>query len=121
MQFMAPIPLLRIFSEAKAREFYIEFLGFEVDWEHRFEASFPLYLQVRRGKLVIHLTEHHGDATPGSTIFAPVTEIAELSAELAAKNYRYSRPPLHDTGWGQVLEVADPFGNRIRFCELAMS
>lgn len=26
------IPILRIFDEAKAREFYVEFLGFRVDW-----------------------------------------------------------------------------------------
>jgi catechol 2,3-dioxygenase-like lactoylglutathione lyase family enzyme len=30
-------PILRIFDEAKAREFYVDFLGFKVDWEHRFE------------------------------------------------------------------------------------
>lgn len=32
-----PIPILRIFDEAKAREFYVGFLGFTVDWKHRFE------------------------------------------------------------------------------------
>lgn len=30
------IPILRIFDEAKAKEFYVAFLGFSVDWEHRF-------------------------------------------------------------------------------------
>jgi len=27
-------PILRMFDEARAREFYVEFLGFTVDWEH---------------------------------------------------------------------------------------
>ncbi len=27
-----PIPILRIFDEAKARAFYVDFLGFTVDW-----------------------------------------------------------------------------------------
>ncbi|HBO82442.1 MAG TPA: glyoxalase/bleomycin resistance/extradiol dioxygenase family protein, partial [Cupriavidus sp.] len=27
------IPILRIFSVEKAREFYLDFLGFQVDWE----------------------------------------------------------------------------------------
>jgi len=31
-------PILRILDEAKAREFYVDFLGFNVDWEHRFES-----------------------------------------------------------------------------------
>jgi Glyoxalase superfamily protein len=30
------IPILRIFDVGKAREFYIDFLGFQIDWEHRF-------------------------------------------------------------------------------------
>jgi catechol 2,3-dioxygenase-like lactoylglutathione lyase family enzyme len=38
-------PILRIFDEAKAREFYVDFLGFTVDWQHRFGDNFPLYLR----------------------------------------------------------------------------
>jgi hypothetical protein len=38
------IPVVRIFSVAKAREFYVDFLGFALDWEHRFDASAPAYL-----------------------------------------------------------------------------
>src|SRR5437773_10613657 len=30
------IPILRIFSIEKAKEFYLDFLGFSIDWEHRF-------------------------------------------------------------------------------------
>lgn len=30
------IPIIRIFSEDKAKEFYLDFLGFTLDWEpHR--------------------------------------------------------------------------------------
>ena len=32
-------PILRIFDEAKAREFYVDFLGFTVDYERRFRSS----------------------------------------------------------------------------------
>jgi hypothetical protein len=35
-------PISRIFDEAKARDFYVDFLGFAVDWEHRFEPGLPL-------------------------------------------------------------------------------
>jgi hypothetical protein len=35
MQLPAPVPILRSFSEDKAHEFYVEFLGFTVEWEHR--------------------------------------------------------------------------------------
>lgn len=49
MQARAPIPILRFFDKAVARAFYIDFLGFAVDWEHRFEPGLPLYLQIRLG------------------------------------------------------------------------
>jgi len=40
------IPVFRIFSVEKAREFYLDFLGFKVDWEARFGPDLPLYMQV---------------------------------------------------------------------------
>ena len=63
-------PILCIFDEEQARAFYVGFLGFALDWEHRFEPGLPLYAQVSRDGLVLHLSGHHGDATPGSTTFA---------------------------------------------------
>src|SRR4051794_28673313 len=54
------IPILRIFDEAKAREFYLDFLDFHLDWEHRFAPDLPLYCQVSRSGLMLHLSEHHG-------------------------------------------------------------
>ncbi|WHZ16958.1 MAG: Glyoxalase family protein [Nitrospira sp.] len=59
-----PIPILRIFDEAKAKEFHLDFLGFTLDWEHRFEAGLPLYMQVSRDGCILHLSEHHGDGSP---------------------------------------------------------
>ena len=42
-------PILRIFDESKVKEFYIHFLGFKIDWEHRFEEGLPLYMQIIKG------------------------------------------------------------------------
>ena len=111
------IPIIRMFDEHKAREFYLDFLGFEVEFEHRFEAELPLYLGIRRSGLQLHLSEHHGDASPGATIFVPMQNIEQLRDELRAKQYSYGRPDIIKQDWGQVLEVYDPFGNRIRFCQ----
>jgi Glyoxalase superfamily protein len=85
-------PILRIFDEAKAREFYLDFLGFGVVFEHRFEPHLPLYMGIARGKCTLHLSEHHGDASPGASMRIEVSNIDGLHAELAAKAYRYSRP-----------------------------
>lgn len=112
------VPVLRIFSVEKAKEFYLDFLGFALDWEHRFAADLPLYAQISRGDLLLHLSEHHGDASPGSKVFVPLHGIEALHRELSEKRYRYARPGLQDAPWGaRVFEVTDPFGNRLFFNE----
>ena len=68
-------PILRIFDEAKAREFYLGFLGFELVFEHRFEPGLPLYMGVRRDGCTLHLSEHHGDASPGAAMGIEVNDI----------------------------------------------
>lgn len=117
VSFEQPIPIFRIFDVAKAREFYCDFLGFTVTMEHRHEPSLPLYMAIERDGLEIHLTEHHGDASPGSTAFVRMTGVQAFHAELIAKKYGYGRPGLERLPWGDQLEVHDPFGNRIRFCQ----
>lgn len=112
------VPILRIFDVEKAKEFYVGFLGFTVDWEHRFEDGAPVYMQVSRGALVLHLSEHHGDACPGSTVFVRLTGLDEYHREIMAKGYRYMCPGSEIAPWNaKVMEVIDPFGNRLRFNE----
>jgi catechol 2,3-dioxygenase-like lactoylglutathione lyase family enzyme len=115
--FTKAIPILRIFDEAKAREFYLGFLGFSVEFEHRFEPSLPLYQGIERAGLQLHLSEHHGDASPGSTVYVPMQGIEAYRDELIAKQYGYGRPGIVEQPWGKILEVYDPFGNRIRFSQ----
>jgi len=74
----ATIPLVRIFDEAKARAYYCDWLGFCIYWEHRFEPGMPLYMQVSLDNLKLHLTEHHGDCTPGSKVFIECSGLAEF-------------------------------------------
>ncbi|TPM41381.1 glyoxalase superfamily protein [Mesorhizobium sp. B2-3-4] len=111
-------PIVRIFDVAKAHEFYLGFLGFTVDWEHRYGENFPLYTQVSRGDLVLHLSEHAGDATPGGNMVVYMKGIRDLQKELADKDYRYMKPGLEHEDGRLTVEVTDPFNNHIRFMEL---
>jgi hypothetical protein len=117
MAFEQAVPIVRIFDVAKAHEFYLGFLGFSVDWEHRFHPNAPLYTQVSRGGLKLHLSEHAGDATPGGNMVVYMTGIRVFHAELLAKNYRYMRPGLEKQEWGLEVTVIDPFNNHMRFME----
>ncbi|MCL6709577.1 glyoxalase superfamily protein [Pseudomonas sp. R2.Fl] len=117
IRFEQAVPIVRIFDVAKAHEFYLGFLGFSVDWEHRYGENFPLYTQISRGGLRLHLSEHSGDATPGGNMVVYIAGIRELHKELSGKAYRYMKPGLEDEGTRLELTVIDPFNNRIRFME----
>jgi uncharacterized glyoxalase superfamily protein PhnB len=111
--FSQPVPILRIFDQAKALEFYVEFLGFAVAWEHRYGDNFPLYLEIRRGGCTIHLSEHYGDCTPVSALRIAVSDAGALHTEITAKDYRYAKPG-YDAA-EKEFSVTDPFGNRLIF------
>ena len=115
--FLKTIPILRIFDDAKTREFYVDYLGFTVEWEHRFGDNFPLYMQISRGALIFHLSEHHGDSSPGARTFIEMQGIHAFHAELAAKEYRYMKPCISKEFYGWCMNVSDPFGNRLTFVE----
>lgn len=118
IRFDATKPVLRIFDVGKALEFYRDFLGFAVDWEHRFEPGLPLYMQISRGALVLHLSEHHGDGSPGAVTWIDMRGLDAFKRELRAKSYRNLRPGIRAMSPQlRVMEVIDPFGNRLRFGE----
>ncbi len=117
IRFEQAVPIVRIFDVSKAHEFYLGFLGFNVDWEHRFHPNAPLYTQVSRGGLRLHLSEHAGDATPGGNMVVYMAGIRAFHAELLAKNSRFMRPGLEEQEWGLEVQVIDPFNNHMRFME----
>lgn len=112
------IPILRMFDEAKTKQFYVEFLEFSIDWEHRFDDEAPLYMQVSRGSCALHLSEHFGDGSPGAAIRIGMAGIESYRAKLLAKRYKHARPGLEKTPWNTVeCSIQDPAGNRIIFYE----
>ena len=109
-------PIFRSFDESKMRQFYVALLGFEVLFEHRFEPGMPLYCGLRRDACELHLSEHHGDATPGSSVRIAVDDVDALAAEIGARHAPHARPQVQQMPWGtRDFTVTDPFGNRLTF------
>lgn len=106
----AAVPVLRVFDEALAREFYLGWLGFTEVFAHRFAPGLPLYLRIRRDDLVLDLSGHHGDGTPGTAVLVPVADVAALQRELlgralprAAPGHRGRLPGRADHGGHRPL------------------
>lgn len=117
MHFQPPVPILRSFNEDAARAFYVDFLGFEIVFEHRFDADAPLYMGLRHGACELHLSEHHGDGTPGTCLRIEVPDVQGFSAALNAKRYKNARPGVQSQPWGwDEMSISDPAGNKLIFC-----
>src|SRR5688572_5291823 len=107
------IPVLRMLVEAKAKPFYLDYLGFEVDWEGRFSPTAPLYMQVHLGEAVLHLTGHAGEDAPTSQVNIPVVGLEHYCRYLVAKGADYPEPRVVDPrfrGRNTDMNIDDPFG-----------
>ncbi|WP_407522180.1 glyoxalase superfamily protein [Lacibacter sp. MH-610] len=110
------IPILRIFDVEKAKEFYIDWLGFEISFVHQFEPDTPFYIGIKKDNIEFHLSEHHGDSVPGVKVFIVCTQLREYHASL--KPYRHYRPSVEKTFYNTwEMTVQDPFGNKLSFNE----
>lgn len=116
--FLGVVPVLRMFDPQKTLEFYVDLLGFKIDWERRFFLDLPLYLQISMKDIVLHLSEHHGDASPGAKVYIHIKVIAKFQATLTAKKYRFAKPCRravrrdHDDGLRSDLQPTGLFGVR---------
>ena len=109
------IPQLRMRHADTTLPFYVQGLGFVVDWEHRFESGFPLFAQLTRDGQTIFLTEHGGDCEVGGAVYFIVEDVDALHRAFSAANVPIEQPP-HDTEWGsREMRLRDPDGNRLRF------
>lgn len=114
-------PIFRMFDYDKAIEFYVDWLGFKIDWKHGVEGV-PVYMQLSLQGVQFHLSEHHGDASPGSQFRVEYfTGLKAFHEQLIAKQYKYNCPGLEVPEWNTnsiEMTVNDPFLNRITFVEV---
>jgi hypothetical protein len=121
------IPVLRIFSEARAKEFYLEFLGFTLDFGGPADGqSGPFYGQVIRAHTTLQLTEMPYDPGHGATVDIWLDGLDKLHDELMGRYDEMGTrvfgpavwvPRIEDVPWGRVMVIGDPFGNHLRFSE----
>ncbi len=117
--FESSIPVIRMLDEETAKAFYLDFLGFETDWEHRFGPDAPLYMQIRLGDARIHLNGHATDDSPVTEVRIPVHGIDAYCEHLCSKMPEGEQgPEVVDPRYEGVntdMNLYDPFGNLIVF------
>ncbi len=99
------IPIFRVEDATATAEWYAR-LGFEVIGEHRFAPELPLYLFLERNGVELHLSEHTGDARPGTLVYFWVDDVDAVAAEFDVD--------VELQPWAREVKLVDPDGNRLR-------
>ena len=105
------IPVLRMLDEDKAKAFYLDYLGFQVDWEGRQSLTSPLYMQIRLGDSLLHLDGHAGEDAPIYQVIIQVVGLQEYCDYLIAKKAEYPKPwPVDPRSQGRItdMNIDDP-------------
>jgi uncharacterized glyoxalase superfamily protein PhnB len=111
------IPTFRILNYELAMSFYKDFLGFNIDWESR-ESNVPIYMQVSKNGLQLHLSENERFTT-GGVVFVESKGLNDYHSELSNRKGAHALADVTTTPWGTMqLEIEDPFGNLLRFNEV---
>jgi catechol 2,3-dioxygenase-like lactoylglutathione lyase family enzyme len=101
-------PILRVQDLSASIDYYVDVLGFRVDWKHP-----GIMASVSRGRCGIFLCE--GDqGNPGSWVWIGVEDAEALCDEYRRKGAKIRHPPTN-YAWAYEMQVEDPDGNVLRF------
>ncbi|MBO2012331.1 glyoxalase superfamily protein [Hymenobacter negativus] len=112
-------PVFLIADESAALAFYIGWLGFRIDWEEQPKRN-RVYLQISRNDVVLHLSDSPADSAMGAAVRMEVRGLPAYHRRLMSKDQPPMQPTLAPAYWNErvlEMEVLDPFGNRLIFCE----
>ena len=102
MKFGNTMPILRSFDESKAKKFYIDFLEFNLDWEHRFKEGLPPYIcrSLKMGVCYIFQSITEIVVLVGAAIRIETDELEHYHQLLMDKEYKNARPGIQEMPWG---------------------
>ena len=110
------IPALRITNYERSKTYYVTTLGFAVEWEHRFEPHFPVFMSVVRDGMRLYLTQHSGDCQVGGLVHFLIPDVDAWHAEFRTRGAVVAEAPNDDLGF-RNMTVTDLDGNQLRFME----
>lgn len=107
-------PVFGIRSYEKAVAYYVDWLGFNLDWEFRSKLGEPVIIRVSRNGMALCLNESPG-TTCGSSILLETTGLDVLAAEWNSRRPGSAEVYLQQPYDIPCVELTDPFGNEMHF------
>jgi len=108
--FECVIPILRVNSLAASIRFYVDVLGFKVDWGGEDESTFA---SVSRDHRAIMLCQGE-QGQPGTWLWIGVEDIEPLFAKYRAEGVKFREGPTNYP-WAYEMKIEDPDGHVLRF------
>ena len=109
------ISMLRVENAGKSEEFYTQKLGFAKSWGYDPGNGEPVFLEITRDHVSLHLSEHEGDGPLGIQLYINVDDAQVLHNSLIGSDVNVVEP-LYDAEWGhRVFAIEDLDGNILRF------
>lgn len=110
--FTALVPVLGIGSYDEAVAHYVDWLGFQIDWEWREAPGRPVILSISRGGLTLMLNEADLEAR-GSSLTLKITNLQALADECNERRPGGISVELQAPYDIPSIFVPDPWGNRL--------
>jgi catechol 2,3-dioxygenase-like lactoylglutathione lyase family enzyme len=99
-------PILPVQNLAASIDYYVQRLGFKVDWQG------PYFASVSRGRCSLFLSE--GDqGQPGAWVWIGVADVDAVFEEYRNSGAKLRHPPTNYE-WACEMQVEDPDGNVLR-------
>ena len=110
------IPVLRVSDIDIAKDFYLSFLKFDFDWEYKIKNGCYNYLQISKGKCILHLTEYCENDFSRTEIRIETEDLPYYQQLLSANPSHHISAEIVDMDWGtRDMIIRDPFGNQLTF------
>jgi hypothetical protein len=107
------VPALKLRSHEASQVFYDK-LGFEEQWNHRFETGHPVFASISCDGMEIFLTEHTGDCQFGGLVHFYVANVDQCDSRFRQRGVTVKEPPSNSHGQDiRDMLVMDPDGNRL--------
>jgi catechol 2,3-dioxygenase-like lactoylglutathione lyase family enzyme len=106
-RFEGVTPIIRVQDLAASLDYYVNVLGFKVDWHHE-----GIIASVSRDRCGIFLCE--GDqGHPGGWVWIGVGDCEALFEEYRSRGAKVRHPPTNYE-WAYEMQIEDPHGNVLR-------
>ncbi|GAB3674248.1 hypothetical protein GCM10027594_35410 [Hymenobacter agri] len=114
-------PVFQMTDYPQTLAFYVDWLGFSIDWEDGPATDGARYLQISRSSIVLHLTTARHESCAGSRAIAEFSGLLAFHRLLQQKQSGFPMPELQKTSWHDrvmQLELFDPAGNCLVLAEV---